>query len=614
MHLFLLQNTFIYRKNMNTSMDSEVPEMPTQAQALQQDSRQSISDKMNEDIKFFTCTVCFDIMEDVKITKCGHSYCNDCILKSIELCHMCPNCSGYLAPDDIFPNFQVSELIKKHKERIETMKSFARISRNPQDLIIPNSNESNEHGIDNMIDKLSQRKDLLEKQEAAVNHKVMCEFLLRHMNGRDEVKKDLEKVCNTVKRDLNFVVDTLKTLSVDCPENKNSLPNAIYHVNDPIFSEQRRRVNTHYESLVNSYNEIRFPQPSAEDQTPTDSGLRNFYFDVGKFSRYKSMRQLALINHSHESPNSMNIVSSIEFNKDNEIFAVAGVMKKIKIYNYQAIVNSPYRDHPAIAEMMSTSKISCLSWNSFQKNYLASSDYEGSVMLWDAETKQEVKTYREHERRCWSVNFNSVDTKILASASDDTTVKLWSIDAGHSFATIEAHTNVCCVQFNPHSSCHLAFGASDHGVHYYDVRNLKKALMEHSGHRKAVSYVKFLNEHEIVSASTDAELRLWNVNERFSVRTFRGHCNDKNFIGLATDGEYIACGSENNSLYFYYKMMITPVFKYGFEMDLDGITDDQLDVPEDKRGGFVSAVCWRPHSKNWIAANSQGLMKVLELV
>ena len=27
----------------------------------------------------------------------------------------------------------------------------------------------------------------------------------------------------------------------------------------------------------------------------------------------------------------------------------------------------------------------------------------------------------------------------------------------------------------------------------------------------------------------------------------------KNFVGLATDGEYIACGSENNSVYVYYK-------------------------------------------------------------
>ena len=30
--------------------------------------------------------------------------------------------------------------------------------------------------------------------------------------------------------------------------------------------------------------------------------------------------------------------------------------------------------------------------------------------------------------------------------------------------------------------------------------------------------------------------------------------NEKNFVGLATDGDYVTCGSENNGLYVYYKV------------------------------------------------------------
>ena len=43
------------------------------------------------------------------------------------------------------------------------------------------------------------------------------------------------------------------------------------------------------------------------------------------------------------------------------------------------------------------------------------------------------------------------------------------------------------------------------------------------------------------------------VGRTFAETSFTGHQNEKNFVGLATDGEYIACGSENNSLYLYYK-------------------------------------------------------------
>ena len=40
----------------------------------------------------------------------------------------------------------------------------------------------------------------------------------------------------------------------------------------------------------------------------------------------------------------------------------------------------------------------------------------------------------------------------------------------------------------------------DHCVHYYDLRNPKKSLAVLKGHRKAVSYAKFLDSNQIVSA------------------------------------------------------------------------------------------------------------------
>ena len=72
--------------------------------------------------------------------------------------------------------------------------------------------------------------------------------------------------------------------------------------------------------------------------------------------------------------------------------------------------------------------------------------------------------------RCWSVDFNLVDTKLIASGSDDARVKLWSTNMSHSVASLEAKANVCCVKFNPNSCYHLAFGSADHCVHYYDLR------------------------------------------------------------------------------------------------------------------------------------------------
>lgn len=38
-----------------------------------------------------------------------------------------------------------------------------------------------------------------------------------------------------------------------------------------------------------------------------------------------------------------------------------------------------------------------------------------------------------------------------------------------------------------------------------------------TGHKKAVSYVKFLSNDELASASTDSTLRLWDVKENLPV-------------------------------------------------------------------------------------------------
>lgn len=76
----------------------------------------------------------------------------------------------------------------------------------------------------------------------------------------------------------------------------------------------------------------------------------------------------------------------------------------------------------------------------------------------------------------------------------------------------------------------------------------------------------------------------------------RGHQNEKNFVGLATDGNHIVCGSENNHLYTYYKNIGDPLLRYDFatrQTDPD-LADISLMPAEQSPGNdFVSAVCWR---------------------
>ena len=79
--------------------------------------------------------------------------------------------------------------------------------------------------------------------------------------------------------------------------------------------------------------------------------------------------------------------------------------------------------------------------------------------------------------------------------------------------------------------------------------------------------MKFFNEtsEEFVSASTDSHLKMWKLNEGQCIRSFTGHVNEKNFVGLETHNGYIVTGSENNTCYLYTNELSKPILNYKFD-------------------------------------------------
>ncbi|CAG8655441.1 5243_t:CDS:2, partial [Ambispora gerdemannii] len=68
--------------------------------------------------------------------------------------------------------------------------------------------------------------------------------------------------------------------------------------------------------------------------------------------------------------------------------------------------------------------------------------------------------------------------------------------------------------------------------------------------------------------STDSTLRLWDTNTNLCARTFTGHINEKNFVGLTTTSDWIACGSEDNLIFAYYKNLCQPVVRLPYDCRL----------------------------------------------
>ncbi|XP_057795011.1 E3 ubiquitin-protein ligase COP1-like [Salvia miltiorrhiza] len=380
---------------------------------------------------------------------------------------------------------------------------------------------------------------------------------------------------------------------------------------------RKRRVHAQFNELQDCYlQKRRYWSRLPSTQQDRDStgvtregyteGLVDFQSVLSTFTRYSRLRVVAELRQG-DLFHSANIVSSIEFDRDDELFATAGVSRRIKIFEFSSVVNEPADVQCPVAEMLTRSKLSCLSWNKYTKSHIASSDYEGIVTVWDVTTRQSVMEYEEHEKRAWSVDFSPTESSMLVSGSDDCKVKVWCTKQEASALNIDMKANICSVKYNPGSSVHIAVGSADHNIYYYDLRNISQPLHILSGHRKAVSYVKFLSNNELGSASTDNTLRLWDVTENTPLRIFRGHANEKNFVGLSVNSEYLACGSETNEVYAYHKAISRPAAWHRF---VNSGTDEAEDEPVSY---FISAVCWKSDSPTMLTANSQGTIKVLVL-
>ncbi|KAJ7534145.1 hypothetical protein O6H91_13G081800 [Diphasiastrum complanatum] len=429
---------------------------------------------------------------------------------------------------------------------------------------------------------------------------------------------------------LSRMQDDMKLKSGRLVNNFKQLQQAYFTMRwkvDPHFSEQEEILSCSQEKAINApstrfsgTNNWKLDQKSLaveKQESPTEDRLGSFFSGLCKYARYSQFKVKACLKHG-DLLNTANMVCSLSFDRDEEYFATAGVSKRIKVFECDAVLNEDVDIHYPVVEMITESKLSSICWNSYIKNHIASSGYDGVVQLWDAHTKQILMKYKEHEKRAWSVDFSHADPTKLASGSDDGCVKLWSINQEASICTIRMKANICCVQFPANSAHLLAFGSADYKIYCYDLRHTRLPLCILANHNKAVSNVKFLDSTSLISASTDNTLKLWDIAKsnkdggvyNLCALTYAGHTNEKNFVGLSIADGYIACGSETNEVFVYHKSLPMPVASHKFG-SVDPISGQEI---EGENGQFVSSVCWKSKSQTLAAANSIGNIKLLEMV
>ncbi|KAK8050950.1 hypothetical protein PG993_002335 [Apiospora rasikravindrae] len=159
------------------------------------------------------------------------------------------------------------------------------------------------------------------------------------------------------------------------------------------------------------------------------------------------------------------------------------------------------------------------------------------------------RTLESHQDTINCVAFHPVYSSI-ASGSDDCTIKIWDFELGELERTIKGHTRaVLDVDFGgPRGSTLLASCSSDLTIKLWDPANEYKNIRTLPGHDHSVSAIRFIpsgvagaptSGSQLVSASRDRTLKIWDVATGFCLRTLRGHAEWVRNVSPSMDGRYL---------------------------------------------------------------------------
>jgi len=144
------------------------------------------------------------------------------------------------------------------------------------------------------------------------------------------------------------------------------------------------------------------------------------------------------------------------------------------------------------------------------------------LKIWDVSTWDLVRTFRAHTKRTGpdtSIGFLigglafSPDDRFLASAADDGTIILWDLETGQSIRTLSGHTaQVRDVAFSPDGRFLVSAGW-DKSVRVWEA-STGRSISNLVGHSNWVNSARFDSTgHWIISAGSDGTVRIWDARE-----------------------------------------------------------------------------------------------------
>lgn len=212
------------------------------------------------------------------------------------------------------------------------------------------------------------------------------------------------------------------------------------------------------------------------------------------------------------------------------------------------------------------------------ENKLVVGSDDGTIHVYNVNTGEECYTpLVKHKKGVRFVTFTS-DGKIIFSASKDKSICIWDADNGNLLRVVpDAHDDeILYLAFSSDNKT-MATASADKVIKIWDVNltektcSVRRDLRDHKDWVRSVSFNP-INNSQIVSASDDGSLRMWNIDDGSNILFHNINCyvtravftpDGRNIVASYRDGTVrvwdVETGVENRQIQCFHKNYVNAV-------------------------------------------------------